>query len=69
MRCYGTQITKLENLPLGLTELGYDIMMVTSIDNVNSSEISFTLRGYQAIRRIQKKIKRKIKITNAIKVI
>ena len=55
--CGSNWITKLENLPLGLTWFSYTINYVTHVDNVKYDRIKFTLKGYQAIRRIQRRIR------------
>lgn len=60
----GNKIDKIENLPLGLQKLHYDHHKIKFIDDVRFDRIKFTLRGYQAIRRIQKRMKRRYKIKN-----
>ena len=61
--CYNNQITIIENLPLGLIDF-YGGDPILYVDNVKYTDINFTLSGYQAIRRIQKRMKRRYKIKN-----
>src|SRR6476620_2809510 len=58
------QIRVIENLPLGLKYFFYDGNPIEYVDNVKYSDINFTLTGYQAIHRIQKRMKRRYKIKN-----
>jgi hypothetical protein len=51
-------------LPLGLTQFYYHGNNIEFVDNVSYSKINFTLAGYQVIRRIQKRMKRRYKIKN-----
>ena len=55
------KLTKIENLPIGLQQIDYSFNIIKFIDNVENERISFTLKGYQSIRRIQKRIKRRYK--------
>jgi hypothetical protein len=45
--------------------LGYP-NTIKFIDNVEKERISFTLKGYQSVRRIQKRMKRRYKKAKAI---
>ena len=57
------QITRIENLPLGLVYLTYyGGNPIEYVDDVKYSDIKFRLRGYKAIRIIQKRMKRRYKI-------
>ena len=56
--------SKLENLPLGLEDIHYDSDKVKYIDDVEMSRIVFTLNGYQAIRRLQRRMKVRYRIKN-----
>lgn len=68
--CSGTNISVIENLPLGLVKFYYNKNSVKYVDNVEINRINFTLRGYSAIKRIQFRMKRRFKIKNkAAKVI
>lgn len=60
----GNKIDKIENLPLGLQQLHYDHWKTKFIDDIEFNRIKFTLGGYQAIRRIQKRMKRRYKMKN-----
>jgi hypothetical protein len=62
--CSGNQITEITNPPLGLKVLFYDKSKVKYIDDVKMSDIKFSLLGYQAICRIQIRMKRRYKIKN-----
>jgi len=55
--CRFTQITKLENLPIGLQELHCNRYTILFVDNIPKETINFTLKGYNAIKRIQKRMK------------
>ena len=63
-----TPITKIENIPIGLAKLFYNNKTVTHVDNVKISQINFTLKGYQAIRRLQIRMKVRYKIKCIIKI-
>ena len=63
------QITKIENLPLGLKTLFFDENKIIYVDNVEYKRINFTLHGYQAIRRIQRRIKLRFKRNKAARII
>ncbi len=63
----GNAFERIENLPLGLTCLVQD--SAKYVDNVNLSSINFTLHGYQAIRRIQKRIKRRVLLNKKIRML
>ena len=62
--CGNNQLTKLENLPIGLQYLYYDGNPIEYVDDSPFNDINFTLKGYQAIRRIQLRMKRRYKIKN-----
>jgi hypothetical protein len=64
LNCDYNYITKIESLPLGLTYFNVSYNPIEYVDDVKYSDIKFTLRGYQAIRRIQKRMKRRYKIKN-----
>jgi Leucine-rich repeat (LRR) protein len=64
LNCSGNQITKLENLPESLCELDYSKNPIQFVDDVEYNRIEFSLKGYQAIRRIQKRMKRRFKMKN-----
>ena len=66
--CNYNQITKIENLPLGLKTLYLDKNKIIYVDNVEYKRINFTLQGYQAIRRIQLRIKLRFKRNKVIKI-
>lgn len=65
-KCGRNQISKIENLPLGLQEIQFDIENVSYVDNVPiaffaDSENRFSLKKYQIIRRLIKRVKRMYK--------
>ena len=62
--CSYNRITKIENLPMGLIELDYYDNPIEYINDIPIESINFTLKGYQAIKRIQKRMKRRYKRKN-----
>jgi len=52
----------LENLPNSLQSLGCKGNPIEFVDDVKYSDINFTLKGYQAIKRIQKRIRMRIRL-------
>jgi hypothetical protein len=54
----------LENLPESLCELDYSKNPIQFVDDVEYNRIEFSLKGYQTIRRIQKRMKRCFKMKN-----
>jgi len=62
--CGNNHITKIENLPISLETLYYDRNPIQFVDNVDINRVNFSLRGYQAIRRIQRRMKRRFKLKN-----
>ena len=57
--CWDNQITKIENLPSTLQNFYCAGNPIEFVDNVQFNSINFTLKGYQAIKRIQKRMKRR----------
>ena len=62
--CGTNQITRIENLPNSLQLFYYNDNPIEFVDNVEFNKIKFTLKGYQAIKRIQRRNKRQFKIKN-----
>jgi Leucine-rich repeat (LRR) protein len=52
-------LIRLENIPIGLVELVCN--NIYYVDNLSVHRIKFSLKGYQSIRRIQKRMKRRFK--------
>lgn len=59
LKVEGNKIEKIENLPINLTIFTFTKKHVKFIDDVSIEHINFTLKGYNAIKKIQKKIKSK----------
>ena len=64
--CDCNMITKIENLPIALQTFNYDYNYdhwqknpIKYVDDIPIDSINFTLKGYQAIKRIQKRMKRR----------
>ena len=55
--CWDNQIKTIENLPASLEMFYCSGNPVEYVDNVRYDRINFTFKGYQAIKRIQKRIK------------
>lgn len=62
--CENNQIEKIENLPISLIYFHYNGNQIKWVDNVEFNRINFTIKGYQSIRRIQLRMKRRFKIKN-----
>ncbi len=58
--CRNNYITTIENLPDGLIFFDYIGNPIKFVDCVDINRINFSLKGYQAIKRIQKRIKKKL---------
>ena len=56
------RISVIENLPLGLVNFQFNIQNVKFVDNVSVENISFSLKGYSAIKRIQLRMKRRYRL-------
>ena len=72
--CWVNQITKIENLPVSLQEFHYvGGNQITHVDNLELYRFNggeFDLKMYNAIKRIQKRIRRRIaRRTNAARII
>ena len=63
----GNMFERIENIPLGLVFLVQD--SAKYIDNVALESINFTLPGYQAIRRLQRRVRRRILYNKKIRII
>lgn len=55
--CGFNNITKIENLPLVLINLWAIDKPIDYVDDIRITDVAFTLKGYQAIRRLQRRIK------------
>ena len=62
--CRSNQIKRIENLPLGLIYFDYNGNPIEFVDDIEYTKIKFTLKGYQAIKIIQKRMKRRYQIKN-----
>ena len=68
-RCWKNNISKIENLPLGLRIFLFSKEDIKFVDNVSIDKIRFTLKGYNAIKKFQLRIKRRYKRAQAARVI
>ena len=71
--CRANQIRKIENLPAGLTEFYYDDNPITHVDDVPitwwNQRGEFKLKYYNLIKRLQRRIKLRVKRNKAARVI
>ena len=67
--CCSNMITKIENLPMSLQRFEYRDNPIKYVDDILFSSINFSLKGYQAIKRIQKRMKRRYKRNDAARTI
>ena len=64
--CDNNRITRIENLPQGLRAFNYINNPITHVDGVEISRVNFTLRGYQTIKRTQRRTLRRFKSNEVI---
>ena len=58
----GNKFSKIENLPISLRYFATPMREIDSVDNVSIDDINFTLKGYNAIKRIQLRMKRRYRL-------